>query len=322
MGAFNEEDSHLLQSLATQAVIAIQEVRLLDALQEVAERLLTQPRQEVLTHLVSLACDLLNAAASAIWILEDGMSWCCRRQCSGYRARASALPLHGSLTGQAVLCNAPVAADDVRTDPRFQPPRPGAAQGWARALVVPMLASGDRRASPVGAFSVYSTGAEPGRFAESEWDEKVLTCLAHYAALAVQNAARQEALHAAQEQRAVAETFAAVGDIAANLLHHLNNKVGTIPVRVQGIQDKCRPALLADRLPGDQPGRDRAQRRRGHGSQCARTCRTCIPSTWRRWTWRPACRLPSGDSRPAGRCADRGVWAWTICRRWSPHSAA
>jgi len=35
-----------------------------------------------------------------------------------------------------------------------------------------------------------------------------------------------------------------MGDIAANLLHHLNNKVGAIPVRVEGIQDK-RAALLA-----------------------------------------------------------------------------
>jgi signal transduction histidine kinase len=85
-----------------------------------------------------------------------------------------------------------------------------------------------------------------GRFTESEWDTKVLTCLAHYAALAVHNAARQEALRAAEEQHAVAETFAAVGDIAANLLHQLNNKVGAIPVRVQGIQDKCQAALAAD----------------------------------------------------------------------------
>ena len=74
-----------------------------------------------------------------------------------------------------------------------------------------------------------------------------MTCLADYAALAVRSAAYQEALRAAQERHAVAETFAAVGDIAANVLHHLNNKVGTIPVRVQGIQDKCQPALLADR---------------------------------------------------------------------------
>jgi signal transduction histidine kinase len=53
-------------------------------------------------------------------------------------------------------------------------------------------------------------------------------------------------LQAAQEQRAIAETFAAVGDIAANLLHQLNNQLGTIPVRVQGIQDKCRDALEED----------------------------------------------------------------------------
>jgi signal transduction histidine kinase len=83
-------------------------------------------------------------------------------------------------------------------------------------------------------------------FADAEWDKKVLTCLAHHAALAVQEASRREALRAAEEQRAVAETFAAVGDIAANLLHRVNNKVGTIPVRVQGIQDKSRLALESD----------------------------------------------------------------------------
>ena len=56
----------------------------------------------------------------------------------------------------------------------------------------------------------------------------------------------EEALRLAQDRRAVAETFAAVGDIAANLLHRLNNKVGTIPVRVEGIQDKCEALLESD----------------------------------------------------------------------------
>jgi signal transduction histidine kinase len=75
----------------------------------------------------------------------------------------------------------------------------------------------------------------------------VLACLANYAVLALQNAAHQDALKNAQEQRAVAETFAAVGDIAANLLHQLNNKIGSIPVRVQGIQDKCGEIVSNDR---------------------------------------------------------------------------
>ena len=241
VGAFSEEDSHLLQALATQAVTAIQEVRLLDALQEVAGRLLGEPGGQVLSRLVELACDLLNAAASAIWTLQ-GDQLVLQAASTGHR-HGERLPLHGSLIGQAVLGRQAVTADDVRTDPRFSRPDLARAHGWARALVVPLLASDQE---PVGAFAVYSTAAEPGRFAESEWDKKVLTCLAHYAGLAVLNAARQEALRAAQEQQAVAETFAAVGDVAANLLHQLNNKLGTIPVRIQGLQDKSAPALAAD----------------------------------------------------------------------------
>ena len=87
---------------------------------------------------------------------------------------------------------------------------------------------------------------DAGRNAESEWDEKVLTCLAYYAVLAVQNETHQQALRVSQEQHWTAEAFAAVGDISANLLHNMNNKVGTIPVRVQAIQDKYRQLLDAD----------------------------------------------------------------------------
>jgi signal transduction histidine kinase len=132
----------------------------------------------------------------------------------------------------------------VRTDPRFSWPNLARGQGWTRALIVPLLPADGSEAT--GAFSVYGTEAAAGRFAASDWDQKVLTTLARYAALALQNASRQDALRAAQDARAVAETFAAMGDIAANLLHHLNNKVGAIPVRVEGIQDKCAAALAAN----------------------------------------------------------------------------
>lgn len=242
VGAFTKQDRHLLQSLATQAVIAIQEVRLLDALQEVARLLLTHSCQQVLDRLVELAGELLNAEASAIWML-DGENLVLKTAHAGYE-HGERLPLDASLAGAAVLNRAPVASVDVRTDGRFKRPDLAVAQGWHRALIVPLLTGQDQEA--LGAFSIYSAQAGSAGFAESEWDEKVLTCLAHYAVLAVQNADRQEALRTAQEQYAIAETFAAVGDIAANLLHNLNNKVGTIPVRVQGIQDKCQPALRAD----------------------------------------------------------------------------
>jgi signal transduction histidine kinase len=242
LGAFSEQDSHMLQAMATQAVIAIQEARLLDALQEVAQLLLTQPVQKVLSHLVELANDLLNVAASTIWIIEDN-DLVLKAATEGYPF-SEHTPIEGSLIGEAISQRKTITVGDLRSESRFNQSDIPGSQSWVRALIVPMLTNDDQL--PVGAFSVYSADAEAGRFTESEWDIKVLTCLAHYATLAVHNAGRQEALRAAQEQHSIAETFAAVGDIAANLLHRLNNKIGVIPVRVQGIQDKCGPALEAD----------------------------------------------------------------------------
>ncbi len=237
--AFSEEDSLLLQSLATQAIIAIQEARLLDALQEITRGLLMDPPGEVFGRLVALACDLLNASSGAIWEMDG--DWIVLRSATEGHVAGDRIPLLGSLTGEAIRSRGPVVSDDVRSDPRFYRPELARSMGWTRALVVPLLAGEDT--DPVGALSVYGSELSPGHFAESDWDKKVLTILAHYAALAVHKERRQEELRRAQEQRAVAETFAAVGDVAANLLHNLNNKVGIIPVRVEGIRDKCGPVL-------------------------------------------------------------------------------
>jgi GAF domain-containing protein len=241
-GAFSEQDSHLLQSLATQAVIAIQEARLLDALQEVAELLLVQPVSFVLNHLVHQACDLLNVQDSVIWILDD--RYLVVEAASSPHRFLNKIPLENNLPGQVILRAEPVYCDDLMKSLDKSGTTIGELPVWKQALIVPILSS--ENPQPVGAFCVCSTENDHNRLSESDWDKKVLTCLAHYAALALRNASHLSALREAEEQRAIAETFAAVGDIAANLLHHLNNKVGTIPVRVQGIQAKCESALASD----------------------------------------------------------------------------
>src|SRR5512132_3019111 len=71
LGAFSEDDNHILQSLATYAITAIQEVRLLDALQEAAQLLISQPTQKVLDRLCAMANDLLNTSSSAIWLKDE-----------------------------------------------------------------------------------------------------------------------------------------------------------------------------------------------------------------------------------------------------------
>ena len=243
LGAFSEDDSHMLQSLATYAITAIQEVRLLDALQEVARLLLSQPCQKVLDHLGAVASDLLNASSNAIWLLSDNDELTLAASNGAFHP-GDRIPLHESLTGLAVLQKKSIVTNHVASDHRFNRRELVDSQNWSRALIVPLLAGDD--APAIGAFSVFSPDADLGRFAESGWDEKVLTCLAHYAVLAIQNESRQQALRASQEQRWIAETFAAVGDISSNLLHNMNNKLGTIPVRVQTIQDKYRSILEAD----------------------------------------------------------------------------
>jgi GAF domain-containing protein/nitrogen-specific signal transduction histidine kinase len=210
LGAFTEDDNHILQSLATYAITAIQEVRLLDALQEAAQLIISQPTRKVLGRLCEMANDLLNTSSSAIWLSNES----------------------GDL--QLVSSNGPMQRLEIVLE----------AQEQLNALLIPLPTGDDAKA--LGMFGVFNADSGGGRSAKSEWDKKVLACLANYAVLAVQNESHQQALHISQEQHWTAETFAAVGDISANLLHNMNNKVGTIPVRVQAIQDKYQQMLEND----------------------------------------------------------------------------
>jgi C4-dicarboxylate-specific signal transduction histidine kinase len=210
LGAFSEDDNHLLQSLATYAITAIQEVRLLDALQEAAQLLISQPTQKVLDRLCGMANDLLNTSSSAIWL---------RNESGEYQLTSS---------------DGIVPYTEKISEETDQP----------NVLLIPL--PGSEEAEALGMFGVFESDQEEGRTAKSEWDKKVLACLANYAALAVQNESHQQALRTSQEKHWTAETFAAVGDISANLLHNMNNKVGTIPVRIQAIQDKYQPVLESD----------------------------------------------------------------------------
>lgn len=210
LGAFSEDDNHMLQSLATYAITAIQEVRLLDALQEAAQLLISQPTQKVLDRLCTMANDLLNTSTSAIWLSNEA---------GDYQLNAS----NGSVEHIEKISEA---------------------QNQSNALLMPL--SIGKEAKALGMFGVFNADTGVGRSVKSEWDKKVLACLANYAVLAVQNESHQQALRASQEQHWTAETFAAVGDISANLLHNMNNKVGIIPVRVQAIQDKYRQTLEHD----------------------------------------------------------------------------
>jgi signal transduction histidine kinase/putative methionine-R-sulfoxide reductase with GAF domain len=257
VNAFDKQNRYILQILATQAVVAIQEARLLDALQDISLILSRDTLPEIYQYLVERACDLLNVPYGMLWMLQKDLLELQAARIppglGGERVDAPAglngqtplrINLDCSFAGQAVreasavtlLANGEAPPPDFCDLPHFD--------GKGSALSVPLFATPNGQ--PVGAFCVHTGIAENRDFSQSDWDKKVLGVIGHYAALASQMSAQQEALRVAQDQRALTEAFAAIGDIAANLLHRLNNKIGTIPVRVEGIQDKCASAIAAD----------------------------------------------------------------------------
>lgn len=238
--AFTEEDMLLLEALATQAVIAIQEMRLLDALQEIVQVLLTADYDELLRLIIERACDLINVSDGSIWLVSEPDTLVLRQSTAANRI-GEELSLPNSFTGQAVRLQQPITIDDIRFEPKFMRPAMAQQRGWVSAIVVPLLAAKDN-ANPVGSFALYAR--ELRDF--SDWDKKLLTVLANHAAVAIRDAEQLQLLKQAQERQATAETIAAVGDVAANLLHQLNNKFGAISVRVQGIEAKCADVLEAN----------------------------------------------------------------------------
>ncbi len=234
--AFNDDDRLMLQSFATQAVIAIQEVGLLDALQEIPQVLLTQAEEQVLQRLAELASDLLNSPASAIWIERDGEL--------ALRALSRGMVEGGHLDAHHPVIQAVLEDDQIAFVECSRFPGGGFENWeWSHVWLAPLTSRVEH--GPTGLFCVYTT-SDIG-YGGAEWERKVLGMLSHFAGMEIFYSSHQDELRKAQEQRAVAEMFAAVGDLATNLLHQLNNKVGTIPVRVQGIQDKCAELLENDR---------------------------------------------------------------------------
>ncbi|MCB0210055.1 MAG: GAF domain-containing sensor histidine kinase [Anaerolineae bacterium] len=235
--AFADLDQQLLETLANQAVNAIEEVRLLDALQEIVSVLLTAPIDTLFELIIERACELINVSAGAIWTLADPDTLVLRRSNDG-RKVGRRLPLKASIAGQAIKSRQLISIDDVRQYPKFRPKKFAAKKGWVSGIVVPLLSPRNEN-SAVGSFSLYATHLRDF----SDWDKKLLTCLANHAAVAIRDAEQRAQLKQAQERQVIAETFAAVGDVAANLVHQLNNNFGAISVRVQGIEEKCEDAL-------------------------------------------------------------------------------
>jgi signal transduction histidine kinase/putative methionine-R-sulfoxide reductase with GAF domain len=243
VNAFSKQDRYIMQILATQAVAAIQEVRLLNMLREITTILLTQPLQSVHQNLVEKACDLLNIPFAVLWLVDNDqlvIQASSNPKIQGFRVNIS-----NTQTGKAILAGNPVVSMEAWKD---IPENLAGMHKLGPCLIAPLSAPQDAVSLSgfIGALSIFYSSDGLSDIEQADWDKNVLNIFAHYAVLAIQSADHQEAIRQAQERHTVSEAFAAIGDIASNLLHQLNNKIGTIPVRIEGIHDKCGETLAAD----------------------------------------------------------------------------
>lgn len=251
--SFGEDDLHLLEMLATQAVVALQEIRLLDAMQEIAEVLLTADEDELLKLITDRACELINASVGSIWTTSDTKTLVLQQSTEGYK-RAKSLPLDDSLTGQAIRLRRPITIDDVRVSPEFKYRGLAVEQGWVSAIVVPMITPGEG-GQALGCFSLYY----PHLHNFSDWDKKLLTCLADYAAIAIQNAkgvAELKQVYGLSEREREVLTLLIQGQTNKEIAERLMVSVNTVKKHVQSIFAKLdvesRAAAVAKALGQEQ----------------------------------------------------------------------
>jgi two-component system, NtrC family, sensor kinase len=210
-GGFTADEIALLETFADQAVIAIENARLLSELQERNEAL-TQAHAQVSEALeqqtaTSEILRVISRAQTDLQPVFDTIISNAVRLCDGlfgslYRFDGEMLhpaaqhnytpealealrrvfparPTRGLMTGRAILDRAVVHIPDIEVDPEHQTPGIPRAVGWRSALLVPMLRDG----APIGVIGI--SRAQPGLFSDDKIE--LLKTFADQAVIAVEN---------------------------------------------------------------------------------------------------------------------------------------
>jgi GAF domain-containing protein len=238
-GGFTDDEIALLKTFADQAVIAIENARLLSELQERNEAL-TQANAQVTEALEqqTATAEILRVISSSPTDVQPVFDTIVRsavRLCDGlfgglfrfdgellhhvaqYNHTPEALeevhrvfparPTRTSHPGRAILERAVVHVPDVERDPEFQHQAVARAIGLRSALYVPML----RKGAPIGVIGV--ARIEPGPFSGSQIE--LLQTFADQAVIAVENARLFEELQArTTELTRSVDQLTALGEIS------------------------------------------------------------------------------------------------------------
>jgi PAS domain S-box-containing protein len=213
---FSEEDVHLLESVAAQAAIVIENARLFETEHTARERLETLYRigqavnsileaDTILDRLTDEAMRATQASHGSALVAHPELGYFERRSLRGYsaeqaeKARTDRLPLDRGVNGRAYRRQQPVYVDDVQDDPDYHPLIPTTRS----ELAVPIVRGGQ----VIGNLDLQSPVAN----AFHHIDLQFLQALTDQVAIALENARLFEETHRQMDELTIVTQVALVG---------------------------------------------------------------------------------------------------------------
>ena len=271
---FTDKQIELVETFADQAVIAIENTRLLSELRESLQQQTatsdvlkvisrsTFDLQTVLNTLVELAARVCEADTGTVR-RRDGdtyplaATFGLTQQQSEHFSSYSEIPDRGSVFGRAILENRTIHVPDILADPEYNRPHLQEFVRVRAALGVPLV----REGTVIGVFTLQRR--EPHPFTEKQIE--LVTTFADQAVIAIENvrlfnsveartrelAASLEDLRTTQDRLVQTQKLASLGQLTAGIAHEIKNPLNFVnnfsAVSVELI-DELRQALIGAQL--------------------------------------------------------------------------